>query len=143
MNRECDLFFENLNLYNYKDLIKYAYRLTYMRNFAEEIVQEAFTEAYRKIDILHKHENPVEWFYVAVKNISKSYLREIIEMKNRLPSEIYESAVTDGESDMTYLLSCLTRDETNMILRFYIYGLSLSEISKEYDISLSACKMRL
>ena len=143
MDKKYDSFFDRLYIDHYKNLLKYAYRLTYERNFSEEIVQDAFAEACKKIDLLYKHENPVGWLYIAVKNISKSYLREISRMKNRLPLEDYDVPVTDEEDEAMMLLSDLTKAETDIILRFYKYKQTLSEISNEYDIQFSACKMRL
>lgn len=143
MNKNHDDFFEKLYLDNYKQLLKYAYRLTYMSNLAEEIVQDSFVEAYKKIELLYRHENPVGWLYIAVSNISKSYIREIVEMKKRLPIEVYELATTDEENIETFLLNYLSPKEAKIIIDFYVFKLSIHEMSEKYGISLSACKMRL
>lgn len=143
MNRQQDAFFDQLYLEHYKDLFRYAYRLTYEQNIAEEIIQDVFLEAYKKIDLLYKHENPVGWLYVAVRNISKAYMRESLRMKKLLPLENNAVAITDVECKELLSQNFLTLEESEIMEKFYIEKNSLAEISVAYGISLSACKMRL
>lgn len=143
MSGKYNPFFDNLYLENYKSLLNFAYRLTNEKNFSEEIVQDAFVEAYKKIEFLYHHENPVGWLYLAVRNISKAYLRELVALKRRIPFDDIQLAATDRQSDEMLLLNDLTQNEADLIRKFYIYKFSLKELSQEYGISLSACKMRL
>ncbi|MGI5971724.1 MAG: RNA polymerase sigma factor [Oscillospiraceae bacterium] len=143
MNGKSDALFCTLYSENYKDLLKYAYRLTYEKNSAEEIVQDAFTEAYRKIDLLRQHDNPVGWLYIAVKNISKTYIKENRIIKKMLPFEDYQASASDEGSEEQFLQNYLSEEESKLLLQFYKYGKTLKEISDGYSISLSACKMRL
>lgn len=143
MEKVLDALFDKLYTENFKDLFKYAYRLTYEKNMAEEIVQDAFAEAYRKIELLSKHENPVGWLYVTTKNIARVYIREYQKLKKLLPLEDNEIAVADEEREELLLRNYLNREETNIIIKFYLEKKPLIEISREYDITLSACKMRL
>ena len=143
MDNILDAFFDKLYLDNYKSLFKYAYRLTYEKNLAEEIVQDAFTEAYRKIELLSRHENPVGWLYVTVKNIARVYIREYLSFKKLIPLDDKDIAAADEEREEMLLLNYLIKEETKIIIDFYIENKSLAEIANEYDITLSACKMRL
>ena len=143
LDRKLEEIFEKLYFDNYKNLLKNAYRLTYEKNAAEEIVQDAFIEAYKKIERLQNHENLVGWLYITVKNISKAYLRKNKEIKKLFPLEDYNIAVTDNESEEAVLSNYLTKKDTDIMLKFYKDKKSLMEISNEYGISLSACKMRL
>ena len=143
MSKSLEAFFDKLYLENYDGLFKYAYRLTYEKNMAEEIVQDTFLVAYKKIEVLHKHENPIGWLYVTVKNITKTHMREYLKIKKCFSLEEHEIAVRDEESEELLLLNYLNEDETNIMIKFYIEKKSLDEISKEYGISLPASKMRL
>ena len=143
MDKAHDTFFDKLYLENFKQLFKYAYRMTCEKNLAEEIVQEAFMEAYRKIDRLSKHENPIGWLYVTVRNITKSYLREYLSIKKLLSLDDNEIAAADEENEELLLLNYVNEEEAKIIMKYYVEKKSLDEISKEYGISLSACKMRL
>ncbi len=143
MDQQREVFFDQLYLEHYKDLFRYAYRLTYEKNMAEEIMQDVFIEAYKKITLLYKHENPVGWLYVTVRNITKAYMRESLKMKKMLSLENNVVATTDVESKELLLQNFLTLEESEIMEKFYIEKNSLTEISAEVGISLSACKMRL
>lgn len=84
-------FFDRLYLDWYGNLIKYAYRLTLEKSYAEEIVQETFTEAYKKVEILQRHENPVGWLYVTTRNSAR------VQLLQMQPGSIYGSMLSIGE----------------------------------------------
>jgi RNA polymerase sigma factor (sigma-70 family) len=138
-----DDFFDRLYRSNYSGLVKYAYRLTYEKNIAEEIVQDAFIEAYKRLDLLKQHENPIGWLYITVRNISKAYLREYRDIKQNLPLHEYDGSVVDSASQEQILRDLLSEDEVKIMLKFYEEHCTISEIAHEYKISISACKMRL
>lgn len=125
-------------------LIKYAYRLTFDKSLAEEIVQETFIEAYKKSEMLQRHENPVGWLYVTTRNIAMACLRKIEKRKSEIHlKENVRDLVTYEDNTIYYVSDCLSKDETDLIIRFYKHRQSIEEIAKAYGISLSACKMRL
>ncbi|HHU04854.1 MAG TPA: RNA polymerase sigma factor [Clostridiales bacterium] len=143
MDRKLDDIFEKLYSAYFKDLYKYVYRLTYEKNIAEEIVQDTFIEAYRKIEHLAKHENPAGWLYVTARNITKAYLRDYLSIKALLPLENHDTGAVDEENEDMFLSNYLNQEEAKIIIKFYVEKRSLSEMANEYGISLSACKMRL
>ncbi len=143
MGKILDAFFEKLYRDNFIDLFKYAYRLTCEKNLAEEIVQDAFAEAYRKIELLSEHVSPVGWLYVTTRNIARAYIREYQNLRELIPLENNKTAADDKGYEELLLINCLDKDETQIITKYYIDKKSLMEISEEYDITLSACKMRL
>lgn len=143
MHNQDKNYFDTLYLENYRKLLIFVYRLLQDRYFAEEIVQDTFVVAYKKIAIIQKHENPVGWLYITAKNISKAYLREIKRLKLHVPLWETDQAVTCEGSLSSKLSDYLTKEETEILVRFYEYRQSIKEISAHYHINESACKMRL
>jgi len=138
-----DAFFDKVFSLYYNDLFKYSYRLTYEKNMAEEIVQDTFIEAYKKIELLAQHENPAGWLYVTARNITKAYMREYLRIKTLLPLEDHKIGVADEEREEMFLSNYLNEEEAKIIFKFYVEKRSMTEISEEYAISLPACKMRI
>jgi len=137
-------YFDRLYTDWWLGLIKYAYRLTFDKNLAEEIVQETFIEAYKKTEMLQRHENPAGWLYVTTRNIAMASLRKIEKRKSEVHlKESVSDSVTYEDNSSYYISDCLTKEETDLIVRFYKHRQSIAEIAKAYGISLSACKMRL
>ena len=123
--------------------MKYAYRLTLDKNYAEEIVQEAFTEAYKKVDLLRQHENPVGWLYITTKNIARSYLRKAKRINAIIHTEEFEQPIMYEDNISYYLADNLSKEEFDIITRFYKDRQPVTEIAENLNISISACKMRL
>lgn len=142
MNKDNE-FFDKIYLKWYQRLLKYTYRLTLDKSSAEEIVQEAFTEAYKKVDQLQKHENPVGWLYITTKNIARSYLRKVIRINALIHTEEFEQPVMYEDNISYYLADNLSKNELDIITRFYKDRQSVAEIAEDLSISISACKMRL
>ena len=138
-----DRFFENLYKEHYSSLTKYVYNTTHNKSSTEEIVQEIFLVAYRKIDIVSNHENPVGWLYLVTKTLIKAHYR-----KNEFHFSLTELDETrcgrnDEYIDDLILTSSLSEDEAKLLKKHYLEGIKLSELAVECGISLSACKMRL
>lgn len=143
MSKNSD-FFNELYLKWYGSLIKYAYRLTSDKSLAEEIVQDAFIEAYKKIELLQQHDNPVGWLHVATRNISKAKLRE--KQRRQFMVQIGEDFINPRvrKDKMSYFFTdALTTTEADLVIRFYKHRQPIADIAKVYGISRSACKMRL
>ena len=69
MNKEeKDRYFNELMEKAYDKIYIFASKGCSNREFAEDIVQETFLEAYRKADILIDHPNVMGWLYTTVKN---------------------------------------------------------------------------
>jgi|LSQX01.2.fsa_nt_gb RNA polymerase sigma-70 factor (ECF subfamily) len=137
-------FFNELYLKWYGGLIKYAYRLTSDKGLAEEIVQDAFVEAYKKVELLQQHDNPTGWLYVATRNISRAKLRD--KKKRQYVVKIEKDLLfprSRGDNIDYYISDYLTTSESDIIIRFYKHRQPISQIAKVYGISESACKMRL
>jgi len=143
VGREYDALFEQLYLAYFQELIKYVYHLTYEKHMAEEIVQDTFIQAYKKIDLLAKHENPAGWLYVAARNITKAYTRDYLKIKALLPLENRDINIAIEDSEDIFLSNYLNKEEAKIIIKFYVEKKSIAEIAKELRISLSACKMRI
>lgn len=142
MNKNDD-FFDNLYLKWYQCLLKYAYRLTLDKSLAEEIVQETFTEAYKKVELLQQHENVAGWLYVTTKNIARSYLRKAMKINASIHTEEFEPPVMYEDNISYYLADNLSKEESDIITRFYKDRQPVTEIAEDLSISISACKMRL
>jgi DNA-directed RNA polymerase specialized sigma24 family protein len=64
-------------------------------------------------------------------------------MKSQVALLEIDQAVPCEESLSSKLSDHLTKDETEILVRFYEYRQSINEISAHYHITESACKMRL
>jgi len=130
----------------------------YLREEAEDAVQEVWEKAFKHKELLDGVENKVAWLVVVTKrhcidNIRKRKKTE--DFISPLPYDEFISAVTSDDEPGE---RCLNKEAGEIILRyvrsinenlglpvklFYYDGLSVKEIAEAMDITESAAKWRL
>lgn len=143
MDKKYEDFFDSLYTQWYGKMLEYAFRLTSDRYLAEEIVQETFIQVTKQIDAIAAHKNAAGWLYLTTRNNALNSIKTQRRLKNTISTEEIEVPIEDEVKLDTLLYGCMNNDEADILVRFYQYKQSLKEISKAYNISETACKMRL
>ena len=128
---------------------------------AEEIAQEAFAEAYFRLDTLQQPRQFGGWFRRIVTNIAISWFRrgrstvsfeEISDIYSHnsvrysrydVPSPTDRLDQNERVEKLHAAIATLPRTYRQVITRFYFDGRSYKEIAVELDISVAALKSRL
>lgn len=157
MHPEQDQFMEQLHRGYFGKLMMYAFAATKNRDYAQDVVQDTFHEALRRIDTLMAHPNPGGWLMTTLKY----KLREHERMRQQLILH-FLSLNTDldyepGESDpnlervqnmdeppiLEKIQSILTKEEYYLLKRLTMDRASHLEVAKELGISIYASQKRL
>jgi RNA polymerase sigma-70 factor (sigma-E family) len=105
---------------HYDGMIRLAYVITDSTAAAEDIVQEAFVELYRRWPDIR---DPRSWMHAAVVNRSRSWWRRLIVARRHVargsPTEAAPSA-EDGTAVRQALLALNRRQRAAVFLRFYL-----------------------
>lgn len=143
-------FFHKLYYEMYDTLKREAYYFVRDKEAVQDILQETFFEAYKKLDVLYGHENPQGWLVEAVRYKSLPYRKKLNE---RLRQEIRELDLSNlpelsGVDEYPFLLfdvmkEALKKDEYELVMKRVLGGYSFGELAKEYEISEGACKMKV
>jgi RNA polymerase sigma-70 factor (family 1) len=94
--------FEKLYLLLYKDLHRFAFSIIKSQHIAEEVVSDVFVQLWKKKDSLAEIRNLRVFLYVAVKNLSLTYLYKARKQKVCWIEEYANGAeiqVSTGNSD--------------------------------------------
>lgn len=146
---ELDDFFNQIYIEMYEEIFRYVRRLTNDNRILEDILQETFYEAYKKIDILIVHENYRGWIYKTARFKALKLNNRIrkIDMKQvELDyAEIQEVGQQDQYDFITYAdyEDVISESEFNFLYRHYIEGYTYEDLAKQENIQVGACKMRL
>lgn len=142
-------FYERLVRTHHKELLRLSsiwmmQRATDTVDFgrAEEAVQETFTIAWEKKDILMKHPNPIAWLNIALKNVIKNMAREDqrwAECLLRIPTEGIQAA---PGADLE-LEGIISEEDMNVLKRLYLYGETYEEVCEDLGMKKSALAMRV
>ena len=138
-------FVHALYLNHYPALRGYAAVLGFRGEAAEDLLQETFLTAIRRVSVLRECDNPRAYLMQILRNVigyqlrSMKYAAGLAEkLRARGPEEYRD------ELGPEVLYRGLIDDEDlRLLLRFYVDGLSQKELAEELGIDLGACKMRL
>ena len=148
-NRE---FFEELYRSEYDNIKRYVRRMITDGNGIEDIVQETFVEAYRKISFLRTHPNVPGWLRVtAINKIMKweekqkkysldfDYILQNAEGtgKGRAPDDF---KMVEAYCTVRKILS---DEELDILRRYYEYGYTSQEMASRLGITETCFKDRI
>lgn len=146
---ELDDFFNKVFLEMYEEIFRYVRRLTNDSRVLEDILQETFFEAYKKIDILIEHENYRGWIYKTARFKALKLNSRVRKTDNKqvelVLSEVQELGQQDQYDFITYAdyKEVLSESEFNYLYKHYIEGYTYEELALEENIQIGACKMRM
>lgn len=156
MTEEQTRCLESLFRTQYDRLVNIAMAALKSRDLSEEVVQDAFYEAARRIDALTTHPNPVGWITQTVKFKIKAQKRTqalcakrflslssdpipslhlICENEHRFPAE--------PEGLWSVVKMTLTSEKFRLFRRIRLEGASHAEVAAELGISVGASQKRL
>ena len=146
-NREQNLMIERLYREMYSSMRSYAENALNDRSFAEEAVQDTFRIACAKCDSLEVSLNPRGWLMNTLKYAIRNIRRHQAQ-NAQLAAEtvLCESTFAENcieKSTCVLYSDLLSQADFKLLKRSVLDGASVSELSKEFDISVEACKKRL
>lgn len=151
MDKETkDKFFNELMEKAYDKIFTFVSRGSSDMEFAQDVVQETFYEAYRKIDILMEHPNQMGWLYSTAKN-KKMKLGKKRGDIYRLHEDYEENLETEnnGEEDFgevelaETIKKSVSEEEYQMLRDYYLNGYTSVEVADKYGIDRGAIRMRM
>jgi RNA polymerase sigma-70 factor (ECF subfamily) len=133
-----------------------ALRMLKNREEAEEISQDAFLKAYKSLKSFKKKSKFSTWLYKIVYNLCISKLRkkqpdifsidEKEEQNYDLPDTTYKLEDLEYKDKKHYLekaIEQLNEEEQTIILLFYHEDMSIEEIAKIVNLTISNVKVKL
>lgn len=149
MTKRNEQFFNQLYTESYPLLKRYAISKIGTSE-AEDALQETYYQAYRNINLLASHPNPIGWLMLTCKNILKKHLAK---QEKRFGAtflgdseDILQNIPTMDNYDPLYmeeLRKILSDDNYFLLVKKYVEGYSIEELAKQLNITDGACKMRL
>ena len=135
----------------YAACLRKATAYTKEENTAKDLVQEALVQAYLSIDKLEDTSKFQAWLMGILRNVCNNYHRRKQNPHLNLPDELFQVpeetlAVEENESikrRVRNAISQLSHKNKEVIEAFYFDNLSIEEIARYYDLSVSATKVRL
>jgi RNA polymerase sigma-70 factor (ECF subfamily) len=136
-------------------MFRLAWRLTADEHAAEDIVQEAFIKAWRKIGEFRMESSFKSWLHRITVNTAMDYLRkhsrrqqfETAETEWEAPDHTSMAADSGRQIDISTqaraaMMNLSESERTALLLKHY-EGHSIDEIARIMDITTGACKQNI
>lgn len=135
-------FIEELYRDTFSLLYHYAFSVLEEQTCAENLVNDTFLDAIRKVEILLTHESPGAWLMTALKLRIRHYKFMKARQPTVLPLDSVKNLPPRNEalSDAEMALSDEDREFYEL---YYKQGLSHKELSAHFAISVVASQKRL
>jgi RNA polymerase sigma-70 factor (ECF subfamily) len=147
--------FRQLVLDHSHAMFRLAWRLTADEHAAEDIVQEAFIKAWRKIGEFRMESSFKSWLHRITVNTAMDYLRkhsrrqqfETAETEWEAPDHTSMAADSGRQIDISNqaraaMMNLSESERTALLLKHY-EGHSIDEIARIMDITTGACKQNI
>ncbi|PIR41105.1 MAG: RNA polymerase subunit sigma [Candidatus Yanofskybacteria bacterium CG10_big_fil_rev_8_21_14_0_10_46_23] len=156
MNKEAIQSFQSIVEQYERRIINFHYRFVGNRQDAEDLAQETFIKAYKKLDTLKDKAKLRSWLFQIARNISIDHFRKHkdreVALENEALQHFAQLAFVDYKTQETQnalkeeLDACLKRlsDQDRRIIKLLYYeGFSYKEISQTLGINQNTLKSRL
>lgn len=141
--RSKGLFIQLYSKY-YSEMHYWAKKVLDSDDIAEDLVQETFVIAYKKVDDLVKSTSPKGWLYKTLRHvIGDNYRRRASLIETISLSESTEIATNDAANLRLELEGSIGKTDLDILIRVYTEGYTYKEISEIYGISIPAAKKRV
>ena len=134
---------ETLYQSQYKHLYQTAMIQLKNPHLAQDIVQDTFLHAADHMDALSASSSPGGWLYRALQYLVLHAIRtrNLLLARNIPLEQAYHLQANDTGQEISELDR--SSADLQLMIRYYEYGYSLSEIAAEWGITLGAAKMRI
>jgi len=134
---------------HYESLYRFAFRLTGKAADAEDLTQQTYLDAQRKLDTLREPDKARAWLFMIVRNLYRRRLRD-----RGSHSEVTLEAIGEPVSEEVSLqpldsvglqsvLDTLPEEFRTVLVLFYFQELSYREISEQLDVPIGTVMSRL
>jgi RNA polymerase sigma factor (sigma-70 family) len=144
VNKPDNEFLEALYIEMYDKLYRFAYLRLNNHYLAQEITQDVFVLAQKKLDSVRSSSNPQGWLVQALGNTVMHALRtkQIVISRNiPLNEELVGNA--QKNEDGYGLKNFLSEDEWELLNLIYCNGYSIQEASNQLGIEYETCRKRV
>jgi RNA polymerase sigma-70 factor, ECF subfamily len=130
----------------YSDVYRFAFRLAGDAHQAEDMTQQAFLQAHRKLDSLREIDRAKPWLFTIVRNVFRQEMRRgsvnTVELDELNEPGALESHPLDYDN-LKSAIDSMSDEFRDVLILFYFEEVSYKEIAETLDIPIGTVMSRL
>jgi RNA polymerase sigma-70 factor (ECF subfamily) len=130
----------------YSDVYRFAVRLAHDAHQAEDMTQQAFLQAHRKLDTLRDIDRAKPWLFTIVRNVFRQEMRRgtvnTVELDAVNEPGQVESHPLDHDN-LRSAIKSISNEFSDVLILFYFEELSYKEIAETLEIPVGTVMSRL
>ena len=132
-------YFRGILLRYQNQIFAYLFRLlNFNRHETEDCVSQAFINAYTKLTSYQPERTFSSWIYRVAHNVAIDHIRKnsgkFLTFDPEQHSDIPISQTNEFKDKLDFILSKLSLEDKNILILFYIQGLSQQDLSDLYNL---------
>lgn len=128
----------------YSDMYYFAKKVLGGEDIAEDVVQEAFLVAFRKLDDLSASPSPKGWLFKVLRHIiGDTYRKQARLLETLSLSEDCDIPAHDKINLRLELEGAVGKEDLDILIKLYVERYTYQEIAKIHNISVAAAKKRV
>jgi RNA polymerase sigma-70 factor, ECF subfamily len=133
---------------HYESIFRFAYRLSGAAHDAEDITQQTFLDAQRKLDTLRDEDHVRAWLFMTARNLYRRRMRdrgthgEVALEAVGEPVMTVEAEPVDTDS-LQAALSSLPEEFRSVLVLYYFKELNYREIAEQLEVPIGTVMSRL
>lgn len=134
---------------HYESIYRFMYRLSGAAHDAEDLTQQAFLDAHRKLDQLREPEKARAWLFMIARNLYRRRMRDrgshgevALESLAEPATEAAELLPLDSDA-LQEVLNSLPEEFRSVLILYYFQELSYREIAEHLDVPIGTVMSRL
>lgn len=128
----------------FSEMYYFARKVLGSDDVAEDIVQETFLVAYKKLDDLLTSPSPKGWLYKVLRHIIGDNYRKRARLVETISiTEGMDSPTNDAVNIRLELEGAIGKDDLDILIKVYVERYTYKEVSALYGITVDAAKKRV
>ncbi len=129
-------------------IFAYLFRLlNFNRQETEDCVSQTFINVYTKLTSYQPNRSFLSWIYRIAHNVAVDHIRKNsgkhINFDPELHKDISVAKITEFNDKLDFILNRLSLKDKNILILFYVQGLSLNDLSDLYNLLSNTVAARI
>lgn len=132
----------------YEDIVRYSWALAGSKSEGDDLLQDGLIRAWKAFPRLRNHDLFKSWLITIIRNTHRSkkkikWLKRFVSLEAATDSSVEIDMYNDDHEVIRMALGYIPAAQREALILFEVLNMSVSEVARQQNVSISAAKSRL